>query len=122
MTKLVTLMFVLIALAGPPASEAQAATAREIAAQYVESYSRAYQIPVELIEAVIEVESSWSPDAISPKGAAGLMQLMPATAARFGVRNRFDIEENIRGGVAYLAWLPAFPRGPASGGSGVLCR
>jgi len=39
------------------------------------------------------------------KGAAGLMQLMPATAIRFGVHDRFNIEENIRGGVAYLAWL-----------------
>ncbi len=90
---------------------AQAATVREIAAQHVESYARAYQVPVELVEAVIEVESNWSPHAVSPKGAVGLMQLMPATAVRFGVRNRFDIEENIRGGVAYLAWLIRLFRG-----------
>lgn len=68
-------------------------------------YAQAYHVPVELVAAVILAESNWNSDAVSNKGAAGLMQLMPATAARFGVRNRFDIQENIRGGVAYLAWL-----------------
>lgn len=77
----------------------------------MERYSRAYQVPVELVEAVIEVESNWSPHAVSSKGAVGSMQLMPATAVRFGVRNRFDIEDNIRGGVAYLAWLIRLFRG-----------
>ncbi len=105
------LVLALVLLAGAPASHAQAASVRQIAASYVESYSRAYQIPVELVEAVIEVESNWSPHAVSPKGAVGLMQLMPATAARFGVRNRFDIAENIRGGVAYLRWLIRLFRG-----------
>jgi len=71
----------------------------------VERYSRDYQVPVELVEAIIELESNWSPHAISSRGAVGLMQLMPATAVRFGVRNRFDIQDNVRGGVAYLAWL-----------------
>jgi soluble lytic murein transglycosylase-like protein len=78
---------------------------RELAAQHVEVYSCAYRVPVELVEAIIEEESNWSPHAVSSKGAVGLMQLMPATAVRFGVRNRFDIEDNVRGGVAYLAWL-----------------
>ena len=55
--------------------------------------------------AVIEAESAWNPHAISTAGAVGLMQLMPETAATFGVRNRFDTRENIRGGVAYLVWL-----------------
>ena len=68
-------------------------------------YASAYGLPVELVDAVIQVESGWNRYAVSNKGAAGLMQLMPATALRFGVRDRFDIEENIRGGVAYLAWL-----------------
>ena len=68
-------------------------------------YAQAYHVPVELVAAVIQAESNWNPNAVSNKGAAGLMQLMPATAARFGVQNRFDIQENIRGGVAYLAWL-----------------
>lgn len=68
-------------------------------------YAQAYHIPPELVAAVIQAESNWNPNAVSSKGAAGLMQLMPGTAARFGVRDRFDIQENIRGGVAYLAWL-----------------
>jgi len=62
-------------------------------------------VPVELVAAIIDEESGWNPYAVSKKGAAGIMQLMPRTAARFGVRNRFLVQENIRGGVAYLAWL-----------------
>ena len=57
--------------------------------------------------AVIAAESSGRADAVSPAGAAGLMQLMPATAARFGVRDRTRPDESIRGGVAYLDWLLA---------------
>jgi len=69
------------------------------------------QVPVELVGAVIEVESNWQPYAVSPKGATGLMQLMPATAVRLGVRNPFQIEENVRAGVQYLAWLMHLFRG-----------
>src|SRR3990170_8312285 len=87
------------------ARAAEPAVLREHAAGWIEHCARAYQVPVELVDAVIEVESGWDPYAVSPKGAAGLMQLMPGTAVRFGVRNRFRIEENIRAGVAYLAWL-----------------
>ena len=78
---------------------------RDYSARCAEHYANVYQVPVELVDAVIEVESNWQPYAVSPKGAAGLMQLMPATAVRLGVRNRFQIEENIRAGVEYLAWL-----------------
>ncbi|MBV9084996.1 MAG: lytic transglycosylase domain-containing protein, partial [Acidobacteriaceae bacterium] len=49
----------------------------------------------------------WKPNAVSEKGAVGVMQLMPATAYRFGIRNRFRIDENIRAGIAYLAVLMA---------------
>jgi hypothetical protein len=58
-----------------------------------------------LVLAVISVESSGRPAAVSHAGAQGLMQLMPATAARFGVTNAFQPKENIRGGVAYLDFL-----------------
>jgi hypothetical protein len=58
-----------------------------------------------LVLAVIAVESAGRSDAVSTAGAAGLMQLMPATAERFGVTDRLITAENIRGGVAYLDWL-----------------
>jgi soluble lytic murein transglycosylase-like protein len=58
-----------------------------------------------LVLAVIAAESAFDRTAVSPKGAQGLMQLMPDTASRFGVANAFDTEQNLRGGMTYLAWL-----------------
>ena len=58
-----------------------------------------------LVLAVIAAESAFDKTAVSPKGAQGLMQLMPQTASRFGVSNAFDPEQNLRGGMTYLAWL-----------------
>ena len=72
---------------------------------YVATYARHYRVPVALVRAIVERESSWQPCAISPKGAAGLMQLMPITAQRLGVRDRCSVDQNISGGVRYLAWL-----------------
>src|SRR5262249_5377210 len=72
---------------------------------WADYYATAYRVPPELVHAIIEVESPWHAHAMSSKGAAGLMQLMPATAVTFGVTNRFDVQQNIRGGVAYLARL-----------------
>ncbi|MFO1189608.1 MAG: lytic transglycosylase domain-containing protein [Alphaproteobacteria bacterium] len=66
---------------------------------------RRYRLDPALVLAVISVESSFRPDAVSAKNAQGLMQLIPATATRFGVRDAFDPEENLRGGMAYLRWL-----------------
>lgn len=59
----------------------------------------------DLVRAVVQVESAFNPYARSPKGALGLMQLMPATAREFGVLNPFNAVENVRGGVAYLRRL-----------------
>src|SRR2546422_111074 len=59
----------------------------------------------ELIESVIRVESNFEARAVSRKGARGLMQLMPATAARLGVRNVFDVRQNVEGGVRHLRYL-----------------
>lgn len=58
-----------------------------------------------VVRAVIHAESAYRPNALSRAGAQGLMQLIPATASRFGVSNPFDPAQNIRGGVRYLAWL-----------------
>ncbi|MGW8272918.1 MAG: lytic transglycosylase domain-containing protein [Thermodesulfovibrionales bacterium] len=59
----------------------------------------------ELVKALITVESSWHPTAVSPKGAMGLMQLMPRTAQSLDVGDPFDPEENVAGGVRYLRML-----------------
>ena len=106
-----TVLSAILLMALASARAAEPAVLRERAAQWVEYYARVYQVPVELVEAVIEVESAWDPCAVSPKGAVGLMQLMPGTAVRFGVWNRFRIEENIRAGISYLAWLTRTFRG-----------
>ena len=58
-----------------------------------------------IVRAIIHAESAYNPNALSRAGAQGLMQLMPATARRFGVSNAFDAAQNIQGGVQYLAWL-----------------
>jgi soluble lytic murein transglycosylase-like protein len=78
---------------------------REYEERCASYYARQYAVTPALVRAVIQVESGWEPGAVSPKGAKGLMQLMPATAERFGVSQPFYIHENIRGGVAYLAEL-----------------
>ena len=70
-----------------------------------DQWATLFAIDRQLVYAIIEAESAWNPRAFSVAGAAGLMQLMPATAASVGVRNRFEPCENIRGGVAYLASL-----------------
>ncbi|HXR17328.1 MAG TPA: lytic transglycosylase domain-containing protein [Terriglobales bacterium] len=100
-----------VALVAPAAQAAVPTDVGQFSVKCAAFYASAFGVPVELVDAVIQVESSWNPYAVSNKGAEGLMQLMPATAIRFGVRNRFDIEDNIRGGVAYLALLIRLFRG-----------
>ena len=71
----------------------------------IERYAEKYRIDPTLVRAVIQVESDFNPGCVSHKGARGLMQLMPETAKRFGVKKIHDPEENIHGGIRYLAYL-----------------
>lgn len=73
--------------------------------KYIKKYAREYGVDEKLVHAVIMAESGFNPNALSPKGAMGLMQLMPGTAKALGVTDAWDPEQNIRGGVKYLAQL-----------------
>lgn len=86
-----------VRIAHHPAKGKVAAMVRQLAPRY--------QLPGDLVLAVIEAESGFNPDALSPKNAQGLMQLIPETAERFGVGDVWDPEQNVRGGMAYLRWL-----------------
>jgi soluble lytic murein transglycosylase-like protein len=77
----------------------------------VQQWAPQYAIDPALVMALIAVESSFDTAAVSPKNAQGLMQLIPATAARFGVKNPFNAVENLKGGLAYLRWLMAYFKG-----------
>ena len=80
-------------------------------ASIIENTARAHGVEAALVHAVITAESGYNPRAYSKAGATGLMQLMPATAARYGVRNIWDPVENIQGGVRYLKDLIAMFNG-----------
>jgi soluble lytic murein transglycosylase-like protein len=71
----------------------------------IERYAEKYRIDPTLVRAIIQVESDFNVACVSHKGARGLMQLMPETAKRFGVKRMHDPEENIHGGIQYLAYL-----------------
>ncbi|WP_052338359.1 lytic transglycosylase domain-containing protein [Luteimonas huabeiensis] len=74
-------------------------------AEEVRAAAREFGVDEAIVRAIMHAESAFNPNALSRAGAQGLMQLMPATARRFGVANPFDPAQNIRGGVEYLAWL-----------------
>ena len=78
---------------------------------YVQLVAPEYRLDPALVLAVMAAESNFDPAAVSPKNAQGLMQLIPDTARRFGVRNIVDPAQNIRGGMAYLRWLLAYFEG-----------
>lgn len=71
----------------------------------IDSIAVQVQIAPELLHAVIAVESNYEPKALSPRGAMGLMQLLPATAKRFGAKDAYAVTDNVRAGASYLKWL-----------------
>jgi hypothetical protein len=75
---------------------------RQNLAMVIEKYAQHYGVDQDLVWAVIRQESGFNSHAVSPKGAMGLMQLMPGTAAMLGVADAFDVEQNIAGGIKYL--------------------
>lgn len=88
-----------------PAIGSVSSFASEGFAPLVRREARTFHVDPRLVDAVIRVESGYNPRALSPKGAMGLMQLIPATAERFGVQNPFDPAQNVAGGVTYLRYL-----------------
>ncbi len=91
----------------PPANLPQSPDpkSRSLYNSIIEKYAHIYQLDPSLIQSIISVESGFNSGAVSKKGACGLMQLMPATAARLGVNNIFDPEQNIRGGIEHFRYL-----------------
>jgi hypothetical protein len=81
--------------------------ARRQVAQLIRRHAARYGIDLRIALAIALAESNLNPDAVSPKNAQGVMQLIPDTQARFGVTRPFDAESNIKGGLAYLKWLKA---------------
>lgn len=71
----------------------------------ITKYAKQYRVDSNLIRSVIAVESCFNRKAVSPKGAQGLMQLIPDTAKRFGIKDSFNSDSNIKGGVRYLSFL-----------------
>jgi len=83
----------------------EAKSSPDLKAEYdgiVQTMARKYRIPATLIHSIIRAESAYDSQAVSHKGALGLMQLMPSTAQAYGVRDAFDPAQNIEGGVKYL--------------------
>jgi soluble lytic murein transglycosylase-like protein len=96
------------AVAGSPAVRATRQVVPAVSQQFeplVQEHATRHGIRPDLVRAVIQVESAFNPTATSPKGAMGLMQLMPGTARELGVANAYDPAQNIRGGTLYLRQL-----------------
>lgn len=106
----------LYSVGGPRGAAASRQTAQDAALVYsrpahssldelIARVARGYRIEPSLVKAVIAAESDFDPRAVSPRGAQGLMQLMPGTARELGVARPFAVEDNVDGGVRYLRWM-----------------
>ena len=110
MRRLFVLPLCVLALAIQSTAETRPAGNPELK-YYADAYADHYGVPRALVHAIIAQESNWNPHALSNKGAAGLMQLMPATAGTYRVTDRLSVTENLRGGIQYLADLMTEFRG-----------
>jgi len=110
MRKLLALLLFMLALSIPATAETRGEENPELR-YYADAYADHYGVRRALVHAIIAQESNWNPRALSTKGAAGLMQLMPATAEGYLVGDRFSITENLSGGIQYLADLMTEFRG-----------
>jgi soluble lytic murein transglycosylase-like protein len=99
------LLIVVLCVASTCHAQSGVRTRRSEAEYYVAAYAKHYQVPIALVRAIVKHESDWQPCTVSTKGAVGLLQLMPVTAYRLGVSDRCNLDENVAGGVRYLAWL-----------------
>ena len=97
-------------MSAQPAVDYQKIAPRKILA-LVQKMAPQYQIDPQLALAIIAAESNFNPQALSPKNAQGLMQLIPETSERFNIQNPYDPAQNIRGGLTYLRWLLAYFEG-----------
>jgi hypothetical protein len=98
----------------PPAASGSTRVCRPELEALINKYAHMHAVDPSLVRAVMRHESGFNPKAVSPKGAQGLMQLMPGTADLMGVSNPFDPEQNIAGGVGYLRHcLDRFNNDPA---------
>lgn len=97
----------------PPPELPLPANAPASIVNFVKLVAPEFKLSPQLVLAIIGTESAFNPNAVSPKNAQGLMQLIPETAARFKVRNILDPVQNMRGGMAYLRWLMAYYQGNA---------
>lgn len=98
-------LLIMVLCSASAAAQSSLPTRRMEAEYYVEAYAKHYQVPGALVRAIVRHESNWQPCTISPEGAVGLMQLMPATAQSLGVADRCNLDQSISAGVRDLAWL-----------------
>ena len=101
----VLIVSLVICVASRCLAESRQRSTRSEAEYFVAAYAEHYHVPIPLVRAIVERESGWRACAVSPKGAVGLMQLMPTTAKRLRVYDRCNVNQNVSGGVRYLAWL-----------------
>jgi soluble lytic murein transglycosylase-like protein len=88
-----------------PATTAPTTSSGAILGTLIDRIASEQGVEAPLVRSVIQAESNYNPSAVSPKGALGMMQLIPSTARRFGVADAFNVADNIQGGVRYLRFL-----------------